>query len=167
MRDMRGRARSRRVPQLVVASFAVLIGCVGVLGTGTQFVAAWQAAHGGGKGGTFVLVKPLSCDRYDPPRQRCGWVGRFTSDDGSIERRGVELGGGLPPGAKVGDSVRARHASEWGPVYRESDSDAWKTPGVILAGFSAAFLIGLALLEPWSWRARLRSRRARRRLAAT
>jgi hypothetical protein len=154
----------RRMPvqQLLVAIGLLIVGGLGTIGATVLAVPDWQAAHGGGVSGTFTLTQPLSCDRYQPPRQRCGWLGDFRSDDGTVTRRGAELSGGLPPGAQAGQILRARNTGSLAQVYREGDTQGWKTSALFVAGFLAAFLLGFLLLEPWRWRSRLRQTRERR-----
>ena len=71
----------------------------------------------------------------------------------------MELNGGLRPGAQVGDTVAARDAGDPNGVYRLDDHQTWQLSAVVVAGFCAAFLVGLVLLQPWTWRDRLRQRR--------
>lgn len=138
----------------VVAIAWVIIGGFGTCGATVLLIPAWQAAHGGGHTGIFTLTEPMSCDRYQPPRQRCGWFGDFVSDDGTVVRRHMELSGGLPPGAKIGDTLRARDTGSLAQIYQETVSKGWKTPAGLLAAFMGAFILGIILLEPWSWRGR-------------
>jgi hypothetical protein len=145
---------------IAIAIGWVIIGGFGACGATIMLVPAWQAAHGGGHMGTFTLTEPNSCDRYPPPRQRCGWFGDFVSDDGTVARRHMELAGGLPPGAQPGDTLRARDTGSWAQIYRETDTQSWRTSAGFLAAFSGAFLIGILVLQPWSWRGRLGHRRA-------
>lgn len=151
----------RRMPvqQLLVAIGFLIVGGLGAVGATVLAVPDWRAAHGGGVSGTFTLTEPLSCDRYQPPRQRCGWFGDFRSDDGTVTRHRAELSGGLPPGAHVGQTVRAIDVGSLTLVYLEGDTQGWKTSALFVAGFLAAFLLGFLLLEPWRWRSRLRQRR--------
>jgi hypothetical protein len=146
---------------IAIAIVWVIIGGFGACGSAILLVPAWQAARGSGHTGTFTLTEPLSCDRNQPPRQRCGWFGDFVSDDSAVVRRHLELDGGLPPGAKIGDTVRARDAGSLAQIYQETDTQGWKTAAGFLAAFSGAFMLGTLVLEPWWWRARLRQRRAR------
>jgi hypothetical protein len=137
---------------LRIVGFAMLIvGALGACGAAVLLVPAWQATHGAGHTGVFTLTEAMSCDRYPPPRQRCGWFGDFVSDDGRIVRHRKELAGGLPPGAKVGDTVRARDAGSLAQIYPENDTSAWKFPAILVAGFVAAFVVGAVLVQPWSW----------------
>ncbi|MER7442032.1 hypothetical protein [Micromonospora avicenniae] len=149
-RDVASRTGMRRL-RAVAAGF-VLIGLLGAFGATALFVPAWQAAHVGGRTGSFVLTEPMSCDRWQPPRQRCGWFGDFLSDDGSVVRRDRELAGGLPPGAEVGDAVRARDTGSWTQIYQASDSQGWRGPAGFLAGFAAILVSGLVMLVPWCGR---------------
>ena len=148
-------------PQLVVAIAALIIGGSGICGATVLLIPTWQAAHGAGHTGILTLTEPLSCDRYQPPRQRCGWFGDFVSDDGTVVRRHMELDGGLPPGAKIGDTMRARDTGSLAQIYQEIDTQGWKNDAGFLAAFSGAFMLGIILLEPWWWRERLRQRRSR------
>jgi hypothetical protein len=145
-----------RARLMVVAIGWMTIGAIGACGSGFMLVPDWQAAHGGGVTGTFTLTEPLSCDRYQPPRQRCGWFGDFRSVDGKTVRRDMELAGGLPPGAQVGDTVPARDTGSLTAIYQGNDSQSWRLSAGFLAAFSAAFLVGTVLLQPWRWRTRLR-----------
>ncbi|WP_433292938.1 hypothetical protein ACQP2F_29350 [Actinoplanes sp. CA-030573] len=155
MSPARGGFRTRL---LVVAAFFVVIGCTIGVGSLTMLVPDWRAAHGGGRTGTFTLTEPMSCDRWPPPRQRCGWFGDFVSDDGTVVRRDMELAGGLPAGASAGDTVGARDTGSPTAIYLLTDRSTWKSS----AGFAAlglgAGLAGLLALEPWSWRRRWRAR---------
>jgi hypothetical protein len=150
------RPPNMRVRLMVVAIGWVVIGAIGACGSGFMLVPDWQAAHGGGVTGTFTLTEPLSCDRYPPPRQRCGWFGDFRSVDGEAVRRDMELAGGLPPGAQVGDTVPARDTGSLTAIYQVNDSQSWRSSAGFFAGFFAAFLVGIVLLEPWRWRTRPR-----------
>jgi hypothetical protein len=138
----------------LVAAAMLVIGGVGICGAGVLFEPAWQAAHGGGRLGAFTLTEAMTCDRYQPPQQRCGWFGDFVSDDGTVVRHHMELNGGLPAGARIGDTVRARDTGGHSGVFREGDTGAWKNPAIFLAGFSGAFIVGVVLLVPWRRRAR-------------
>lgn len=149
-----------RIRLVVVAIGWAIIGGIGACGSGFMLVSDWRAAHGGGVTGTFTLTEPLGCDRYQPPRQRCGWFGDFRSDDGKKVRRHMELAGGLPMGAEVGDMLPARDAGSLTAVYQVNDKNRWRSTAGLFAVFSAAFLLGIIVLQPWSWRARLRRRRA-------
>lgn len=149
-----------RVRLMVVGIAGVIIGVIGACGSGFLLVPAWQAAHGGGVTGTFTLTELVGCDRYQPPRQRCDWFGDFRSDDGTIVRRDMELAGGLPPGARVGDTVPARDTGSLTQIYQANDSQGGRLPAGFLAAFSAAFLVGIVALQPWTWRDRLRRRRS-------
>lgn len=142
----------------IVAIGALIIGGIGACSSAVQLVPAWQAAHGGGVAGTFTLTEPIGCDRYEPPRQRCGWFGDFRSDDGRTVRRRLELAGGLPPGAPVGATVPARDTGSRTEIFQADDRESWRSWADFLAVSSGVFLFALALLEPWSWRDRLRSR---------
>ena len=140
--------------RLVVAIGMLVIGGFGILGASVLTVPAWQAAHGGGHTGTFTLTEPMSCDRYQPPRQRCGWFGDFVSDDGTVVRRHKELHGGLPPGATIGETLPARDTGSLAQIYQGTDTQGWKNPAGFLAGFAGAFLLGIILLLPWLRRGR-------------
>lgn len=100
------------------------------------------------------------CDRYPPPRQRCGGFGEFVSDSGRDHRPDMELAAGLPPGAKAGDTIRARDTRSFTQVYPINDTSSWRLPAIVLSGFLAAFLLGLLILKPWLWRIRFTGRRA-------
>ncbi|MEU8821884.1 hypothetical protein [Actinoplanes sp. NPDC048796] len=142
----------------VIAVFWVVIG--GVMGVGSlvMLVPAVRAAHGEGRSGTFTLVEPMSCDRWEPPRQRCGWFGDFTSDDGKDVRTDMELAGGLPDGAKAGDVITARDTGSATEIYQLTDDSTWKqTAGFAALGLGAC-LIGLLVLQPWSWLRRWQGR---------
>jgi hypothetical protein len=143
-----------RVAVAIVASVLVLVGGLGSAAAAVLTIPAWRAAHGEGTTGTFTLTEPMSCDRWPPPRQRCGWFGDFVSDDGTVVRRDMELDGGLPPGSAVGDSLRARDTGSLAQIYPEGGGPGWKLSAKLLAGFVAAFIAGVALLRPWSWRRR-------------
>lgn len=147
-----------RVRVLILAIGMVIIGAFGVAGSALLLVPAWHAAHGGGVTGTFTLTEPNGCDRWQPPRQRCGWFGDFRSDDGKTVRQDRELAGGLPPGAQVGDTVPARDTGSLTQIYQGDDHQGWQVPAGFLAAFSAAFLLGIALLQPWTWERRLKQR---------
>jgi hypothetical protein len=152
-------AARRRAVILVVAIAAVIFGALGACAAGSMLLPDLRAARGYGVVGTLTLTEPNGCDRYQPPKQRCGWFGDFHSGDGKVVKWDVELDGGLPPGAQVGDTIAARDAGDPNGVYRVDDHQTWRLSAVILAGFSAAFLVGLVLLQPWTWRERLRQRR--------
>ena len=147
---------------IIIAIGWVIVGGCGACGSTVMLVSAWQAAHGIGHTGTFTLTEPMSCDHNPPPRHRCGWFGAFVSDDGTVVRRHMELDGGLPPGGRIGDTVRARDSGSLAQIYQETDTQGWKTSAGFLAAFLGAFMVGMLPLEPWWWRARLRQRRARR-----
>lgn len=145
-----------RVRLMVVAIGWVVIGGIGACGSGFLLVPDWRAAHGGGVTGTFTLTEPTGCDRYEPPRQRCGWFGDFRGDDGRTVRRDKELARGLPPGAQVGDTIPARDTGSRTEIYQVNDRRGWQSTAGFFAAFSAAFLLGMLMLQPWSWRDRLR-----------
>ncbi|GAA3234085.1 hypothetical protein ACFO1B_23670 [Dactylosporangium siamense] len=107
-----------------------------------------------------TLTEPISCDRLPPPQQRCGWFGDFVSDDGTVVRHRMQLDGRLPQGATAGESIPARDTGGLAQIYPATGSPEWKPYAKILAGSAVAFLVGLALLRPWSWRRRWRQRRA-------
>ena len=146
--------------RLVVAVGMLVIGTFGIAGSGVLTVPAWRAAHGAGHAGTFTLTEPMSCDRHEPPRQRCGWFGDFVSDDGMVVRRDLELSGGLPPGAKIGDTLSARDTGSPAQIYQANDTHGWKQPAGFLTGFVGAFVQGAVLLKPWSWWIRPRRQHA-------
>ncbi len=150
------RLPNMRVRLMVVAIAWVIIGGIGACFSGFMLIPDLQAAHGGGVTGMFTLTESLSCDRYQPPRQRCGWFGDFRSDDGRTVRRDMELVGGLPPGAQVGDTVPARDTGDLTGIYQIDDSRSWRSSAGFLAGFFAVFLVGIVALQPWTWRDRLR-----------
>ena len=131
---------------IVVAAGWVIIGGLIACGTGVALVPAVRAAHGGGVAGTITLTAPSGCDRYPPPRQRCGWFGDFRSDDGKTVRSNKELVGGLPPGAHRGDRVPARDTGDPAGVYPRDDSQSWRQLAVIFGVSLAAFLLGSAVL---------------------
>ncbi|BCJ48500.1 hypothetical protein GCM10010168_64350 [Actinoplanes ianthinogenes] len=145
---------SARTRLRIAAIAFVVIGAIGSVGTATMLAPDWRAAHGGGVTGTFTLTEPMSCDRREPPRQRCGWFGDFRGDDGRTVRRDMELADGLPPGAAVGDTLAARDTGSRTQIYPVDDVRTWRTSAAFFAGFTGAFLIGLLLLEPWRWRRR-------------
>jgi len=151
--------RFTHVTRVVMAVALLVFGGVGSLGAGSLALPAWRAAHGEGRVGTFTLTESLSCDRYAPPRQRCGWFGDFVSADGAVTLHRRELSGGLPPGAEVGDTLPARDAGSWTQIYRLSDTQAWKNPAGFLALFAGLFLLGVVLLRPWRLRRGRRSHR--------
>lgn len=153
-----------RVVVAIIGSVLVAFGGLGTVGAAVLTIPAWRAAHGGGTTGTFTLVEPISCDRWPPPRQRCGWFGDFVSDDGTIVRRDMELDGGLPPGGVVGDSLRARDTGSLAQIYPEG-GQGWMLSAKFLAGSVTALTVGVALLRPWSWRRRWQQRQALRRSA--
>lgn len=138
----------------------VIVSGVIVLGSATMLVPAWRAAHGGGVTGTFTLTEAMSCDRWQPPRQRCGWFGDFRSADGRTVRHRLELADGLPPGARVGDTIAALDTGSSAQAYRLGDRDAWRSPAGFLGIGLIPLTIGLLVLQPWSWRARFRRARA-------
>lgn len=152
-RDLRTRLR-------VVSVAFLLLGPLGILGSATLLIPAVMAAAGGGSTGTFTLTQPDGCDRNPPPRQRCDWFGDFVSDSGRDQRPNMELAGGLPPGAKVGDTVRARDTGSFTQIYPVDDTSGWRLPAIVLTGFLAAFLMGLVVLKPWRWRIRSTGRRS-------
>jgi hypothetical protein len=150
-------ARLKQPPNLrlrlkILAIGWVVIGGFGACLAGLALVPDLRAAHGDGVTGRFTLTEPQTCDRYEPPRQRCGWFGDFLGEDGRTVRRHMDLNGGLPPGARVGDTVAARDAGSPAAVYPVEGSDAWRLTAGVFAGFSGAFVVGLVLLLPRSWR---------------
>jgi len=151
--------RSWRSRRLIVAIGFVVLGTFGSCGAVMLAVPAWRAAHQGGRVGTFTLTEAGQCDRYPPPRQRCGWFGDFVSDDGEVVKRHRELAGGLPPGAKVGDTVPARDTGSFTEIYQLSDRNAWHQDFGFVAAFISMTIAGILLLKPWSWWRWLRERR--------
>jgi hypothetical protein len=141
---------------MVVAIGWVIIGALGACLAGLELVPDVRAARGDGITGTFTLTEPDGCDRLQPPKQRCSWFGDFRGDNGKTVHAGVELAGGLPPGAQAGDTVAARDAGDPSAVYRADDRHTWQLTAVFFALFSGAFLVGLLVLQPWTWRSRLR-----------
>jgi hypothetical protein len=134
---------------LPVAIGWVILGGVMAVGGLILTVPQWRAAHGEGRTGTFTLTEPTSCDRYSPPRQRCGWFGDFVSSDGTVVRRRFELAGGLPPGAQIGNTIPARDTGSFTVIYPLTGTPSWTTPaGFAAAGFGAC-LVGLLILRPW------------------
>jgi hypothetical protein len=147
---MVARSPSIRARLLVLAICWAIIGGFGTCGSAVLLIPAWQVANGGGHTGTFTLTEPTSCDRYQPPRQRCGWFGDFVSHDRKAVRRHIELAGGLARGAKIGDTLRASDTGSLAQIYRTTDRRSWKRGAGFLAGFSAFFMVGMLILLPWS-----------------
>jgi hypothetical protein len=137
-----------RTMRMVLPVAMLVIGGIGTFGSAVQAIPAWRAAHGQGRVGAFTLTEPQSCDRYAPPKRRCGWFGDFVSSDGTEVFHRRELGGGLPPGGKAGDQVPARNGG-WSQIYQLSDRHAWKKPATFLAVFAGVFVAGLILVRPW------------------
>jgi hypothetical protein len=129
----------------IITGGMLAIGALGTAGAATLAVPDWRAAHGGGRTGTFTLTRPLSCDRWEPPRQRCDWSGDFVSDDGTVVRRDRELSGDPPPGARPGDTIPARDAGSWTRIYQRTDTGSWKSSAEFLAIFAGIFLLGAIL----------------------
>lgn len=154
-------AARRRAVIRVVAIVGVIFGALGACAAGSMLVPDLRADRGYGVVGTITLTETDGCDHYPPPKQRCDWFGDFHSGDDKVVERDVELNGGLPAGAQVGDTIAARDAGDPNGVYRVDDHQTWQVSAVILTGFSAGFLVGLVLLQPWTWRERLRRRRRR------
>jgi hypothetical protein len=148
--------------RMLVAVGALIIGSMIFVGSIVITVSAWLAAHGAGRSGTFTLTEPLGCKPYEPPRLRCGWFGDFTSDDGTVTRRHMELFPQLRYRAAAGQTLRARDTGSLAQIYQEGDTQSWKGDLLFVAGGLAAIAVGILLLEPWQWRARLQQRRLRR-----
>jgi hypothetical protein len=139
------------VPARLVAAIVFIVASAIAVGVETLAVPGWKAAHGGGVVGTYTLKEALGCDRYEPPRQRCGWFGDFLSDDGTVERRDMEFSGGLPKGAKVGDTRRARYTGSRTVIYPESGPVTWKPYALTLVIASLVAIVSFVLVEPWLW----------------
>ncbi|XVV12952.1 hypothetical protein ACQP2X_00935 [Actinoplanes sp. CA-131856] len=133
-----------------MAAFWVVIGAVVGAGSLTMLVPDVRAAHGEGRVGTFTLTEPMSCDRWEPPRQRCGWFGDFVSDDGRDVRTDMELSGGLPDGARTGDVIAARDTGSQTAIYPLTGDQSWKQAAAFAALGLTACLAGLLTLRPWS-----------------
>ncbi|SNY67722.1 hypothetical protein [Paractinoplanes atraurantiacus] len=72
----------------------------------------------------------------------------------------MELSGGLPAGAKVGDVIAARDTGSLTAIYLLTGDHRWKqTAGFAALGLGAC-LIGLLVLQPWSWLRRWQSQKA-------
>lgn len=132
----------------------VLLGGFIAVGSATLFVPAWVASHGGGHTGVYTLTEPIGCDKLQPHRW-CDWFGDFVSDDRTVVRHGMELSE-TPPDLTAGDTLRARYASSLTQVYREDDTSEWRNPALFLGISSGVCLVGLVMLEPWTWRRRFR-----------
>jgi hypothetical protein len=139
----------------------LVFGAIGMLVLMASVVPAWQATHGGGRTGTFTLTEFTACDRWEPPKQRCGWYGDFVSDDGTVVRSRQELVGGLPKGAQAGETLRARDVGSPGLIYQLDDTARFDQTVDFLTGFTAIFVFGLVVTRPWRFRAWLRSRSSR------
>jgi hypothetical protein len=129
----------------MVTVLMLIFGSFGTIVSSVMVVPAWRAAHGHGRVGTYTLTEPMSCDREPPPHHRCGWFGDFVSDDHTVIKRHRELAGGLPPGAKVGDTIRARDAGSSNEIYVDGDAGGWHNPALFLAISSALLVIGVIL----------------------
>jgi hypothetical protein len=114
-------------------------------GTIVMVVPAWLAAHGHGHVGNYTFTEPMSCDSEPPPQQRCGWFGDFVSDDHTVIKRHRELATDLPPGAQVGDTIRARDAGSSNEIYVDGDAGGWHNPALFLAISSALLVVGIVL----------------------
>ena len=147
--------------RLFVGICFLVFGAIGMLVLMASFVPAWQAAHGGGRTGTFTLTEFEGCDRFEPPVQRCGWFGDFVSDDGAVVRGRQRLAGGLPKGAQAGETLPARAVGGPGLIYQLDDTERVDQTVNFLAGFTVIFAVGLVLCRPWRFRAWLRSRSSR------
>lgn len=134
----------------------VLIGALGTCIAGLSLPPDLRAAQGGGVTGRFTLTELNGCDDHPPPQQRCDWSGNFISDDGKTVAENMELAGELPSGATVGDTLAARDTGSRTQIYQLNDTRAWRMTAAFLAAFASAFLVGLAALQPWTWRDRFR-----------
>jgi hypothetical protein len=128
---------------LGMAIVMVALGGLFTIGSSTLAVPSWLAAHGYGSPGVFTLTESTGCDRNSPPHQRCGWSGDFVSDDHTVNKHDVDLAGGLPPGAHVGDTIRARASGSQRSVFRDGDTTGWQGDAVLFSISSGILLIGI------------------------
>ncbi|GAA3247767.1 hypothetical protein ACFO1B_38900 [Dactylosporangium siamense] len=111
--------------RLFVGICFLVFGAIGMLVLMASVVPSWQATHGGGRTGTLTLTEFKGCNRFEPPKQRCGWYGDFVSDDGTVVDSRQRLVGGLPKGAKAGETLRARDVGTPGQIYQLDDTESF------------------------------------------
>jgi hypothetical protein len=117
-----------------------------MLGGSSMLLPAWQATHGHGVAGTFTVDQSDTC--YKP----CSGYGIFRSDDGTIVMDAY-LDQAFIGEVHAGDVVRVRYAHALGrsDLFREDDLDAWHLPAVFAGVGAFAFLVGLLVIQPWTW----------------
>ncbi len=106
--------------------------------SGLDLGPAWKAHVGDGHPGTWTATR-VWCGKDD-----CTWRGDFTSNDGLVRRRDVELDGWKSVGATIGDQAPAVDTGDSPRVYSPDGGSRWWEFSALAAG--SALLLGL-----WVW----------------
>ncbi|MEU8326731.1 hypothetical protein AB0C33_50935 [Nonomuraea sp. NPDC048881] len=115
-------AVTRRRP----GGFTVVLAVVGLLLLSVsvpEFGPVVRAARADGVSGAFT-ARELRCVRH-PGHESCVWAGDFTSGDGRIRRRDVELYGSDRGTLAAGQATAAVDTGRLTRVYGPEGSDEW------------------------------------------
>nr|SBO95876.1 hypothetical protein BN4615_P5392 [Nonomuraea gerenzanensis] len=123
---------------VVLTLFAGLLVYLGAQDAGTVL----RAAFAQGEAGRFV-PRELSCLRH-PGHESCVWTGDFSSADGTVLLRGVELYGSDRATHRAGLAVPAVDVGAPARVYGPGGSGEWMFRVLLLAAAAAIlwFLYG-------------------------
>ncbi|MEU5869828.1 hypothetical protein ABZ815_52315 [Nonomuraea sp. NPDC047529] len=139
-------AVTRRRPSGFTVALAVL-GLLLLFVSVPEFGPVVRAARADGVGGAFT-ARELRCVSH-PGHESCVWAGDFTSGDGRIRRRDVELYGSDRGTLAAGQATPAVDTGRETRVYGPDGSDEWLfTAPITLAGLAVLTVAARRLRRP-------------------
>ncbi|GGT46368.1 hypothetical protein ACFFV7_39915 [Nonomuraea spiralis] len=98
-----------------------------------------RAARADGVSGVFT-ARELRCVRH-PGHESCVWAGDFTSGDGRVRRRDVELYGSDRGTLTAGQATAAVDTGRETRVYGPDGSDEWLFTGLLMLAGAAVLTV--------------------------